>query len=100
MALCQRYYEILGSTANSLLFQTYAPSSSSGGERTTVYYKALKRASPTATVVGTWNYSNGSGLAFGGIGVDCSRAEWNAAGAGVSFAYNINGGTLTFSAEL
>jgi len=100
LALCQRYYEILGSTANSLLFQTYAPSSSSGGERTTVYYKALKRASPTATVVGTWNYSNGSGLAFGGIGVDCSRAEWNAAGAGVSFAYNINGGTLTFSAEL
>ena len=98
--LCQRYFEIVGATANSLLFQTYAGGATSGNQRQSLYYKVLKRTVPTATIVGTWNYSNGANLFFATIGVDCSRVEWDAIGAGISFAYNPNGGILTFSAEL
>jgi hypothetical protein len=101
LQLCQRYYEILGATNNSLLFQTYAVVGGTGTERTSVYYKTLKRTTPTATVVGTWVYSNGSGLGFGGVGIDCTRVEWSSTAAGVSFAYNNNTGAyLSFSAEL
>ena len=101
LAMCQRYYEILGATANSLLFQTYAGGATSGNQRQSLYYKVLKRTVPTATIVGTWNYSNGANLFFATIGVDCARVEWDAIGAGISFAYNLNSGTLlTFSAEL
>jgi hypothetical protein len=101
LALCQRYFEILGSTQNTLLFQTYAGIAGTGTERTSVYYKILKRTTPTATVVGTWVFSNGSALGFGGVGVDCSRVEWSASGVGSSFAYNNNTGAyLSFSAEL
>jgi len=101
LALCQRYFEILGSTQNTLLFQTYAGIAGTGTERTSVYYKILKRTTPTATVVGTWVFSNGSALAFGGVGVDCSRLDWSSSGVGSSFAYNNNTGAyLSFSAEL
>jgi hypothetical protein len=100
LALCQRYYEILGATANSLLFQTYAGGATGGNQRQSLYYKVLKRTTPTATIVGTWSYSNGSDLFFASVGADCGRVEWSAAGAGISFAYNVSGGSLTFSAEL
>jgi len=102
LQLCQRYFEILGATNNSLIFQTYAPSIVTGGERVSLYYKAVKRTTPTATVVGTWIYSNGSGLSFGGVGVDCSRVEWTSSSSGVvTFVYNGNSGAyLSFSAEL
>ena len=100
LELCQRYYEILGATNNSLLFQTYAGGATGGNQRQSLYYKVLKRTGPTATIVGTWSYSNGSDLFFASVGVDCGRVEWSAAGAGISFAYNPSGGYLTFSAEL
>jgi len=72
-----------------------------GTERISFYKKTKKRAPPAATVVGTWVYLNGSGLSFGGIGIDCTRVEWSSTAAGVSYALNNNTGAyLSFSAEL
>ena len=101
LVLCQRYFEIIGSTANSVLFQTYAAASSSGNQRSTLYYKVSKRAAPTATVVGTWSYSNAANLGVVVAGIDASRVEWDASGAGICFAYNLNTGAyLSFASEL
>ena len=100
LSACQRYYEIIGITANSTLFQSYALVASAGSQRTTVFYKVSKRASPTATIVGTWSYSNAANLAIGGAGADTTRLEWDASGSGITFVFNNSGGTLTFSAEL
>jgi len=101
LALCQRYFEIIGSTANSVLFQTYAAASSSGSQRSTLYYKVSKRTAPTATIVGTWSYSNAANLTVVVAGIDASRVEWDASGAGICFAYNQNTGAyLSFASEL
>jgi hypothetical protein len=101
LALCQRYFEIIGSTANSVLFQTYAAASSSGNQRSTVYYKVSKRALPTATVVGTWSYSNSANFVVAVAGIDATRVEFDALGAGIVFAYNLNTGVyLSFASEL
>ena len=100
LQLCQRYYEVVGTTANSLLFQTYAASAAAGSQRSSVYYKVSKRATPTATIAGTWTYSNAANLAIGGAGADTTRLEWDSSGSGITFIFNNSGGTLTFSAEL
>ena len=101
LALCQRYYEIVGQTSNSVLFQTYAGGATSGNQRSTFYYKVNKRASPTVTVNGTWSYSNAANLYVASSGVDASRVEWDASGSGICFAYNLNSGAyLSISAEL
>jgi len=101
LALCQRYFEIVGATPNSVLFQTYAGGATSGNQRSTFYYKATKRTSPTVTVVGTWSYSNAANLVVAAAGADATRVEWDATAGGINFAYNQNAGSyLTISAEL
>jgi len=102
LALCQRYFEIVGQTPNSVLFQTYASGVTvGGGQRQTFYYKVNKRASPTLTINGSWSYSNASGLFAAGIGVDASRIEWSASGAGICFVWNNSSGDyLSISSEL
>ena len=101
LALCQRYFEIVGATANSVLFQTYAGGATTGQQRSTFYYKATKRTSPTVTVFGTWSYSNAANLGVASAGVDATRVEWDATAGGITFAYNQNAGSyLTISAEL
>jgi len=102
LALCQRYFEITGETAGSLLLQGYE--GSGAAIRCPIFYTNRKRATPTVTVSGGgvtgWTYSNGSGLFVSGAGVDTTRMEWNSAGAGSSFVYNPGGGVITSSAEL
>ena len=101
LALCQRYFEIIGSTANSVLFQTYAAGSGTANQRQTVYYKVSKRAAPTASIVGTWTYSNASNLIVSVAGIDATRYDWSASGAGITYAVNSNSGAyLSFDIEL
>jgi len=99
LALCQRYYEVVGTTANSLLFQNTATTGGEG-QRFSVLYKVTKRASPTVTVAGTWTYSNGSNLVVDNIGVDTTRFNYTSSATGIAFVFNNAGGTLTFSSEL
>jgi len=101
LALCQRYFEIIGSTANSVLFQTYAAGSGTANQRQTVYYKVSKRAAPTASIVGTWTYSNAASLIVSVAGIDATRYDWNASGAGITYVVNSNSGAyLSFDIEL
>jgi len=101
LALCQRYYEIIGQSSNSILFQGYV-----GGVdaiRSPIFYKVNKRTTPTMTINGTWSSSNKSAAdAFiARAGVDAGQIEWVTSGAGVSYFYNQNAGnTLTINAEL
>lgn len=55
LALCQRYYQILGGTASSLWIGGYAASSTTHGQ--TISYSQM-RANPTASIVGTWGVVN------------------------------------------
>ena len=100
--LCQRYFEITGQTANSFLLQGYA--ASAGAIRCLIFYTTRKRTTPTVTVSGGgatgWSYDNASGLFIAAAGVDTTRAEFNASGAGITYVYNITGGYITSSAEL
>jgi hypothetical protein len=101
LALCQRYYEIIGQSNDSLLFQGYV-----GGVdaiRSPIFYKVTKRATPTLTINGTWVASNKSAAAafIPRAGLDAGQIEWVTSGAGVSYFYNNNvGSNLTVSAEL
>jgi hypothetical protein len=98
-ALCQRYFEVSGATTNSLLYQGYVGSASA--IRCPLFYNVTKRAQPTVTVVGSWNYSNGSGLFVALAGVDTTRMEWNTGSAGMSYVNNATAGNyITSSAEL
>jgi hypothetical protein len=101
LQLCQRYYEIIGATANSVLFQTYAAGAGSANQRSTVYYKVSKRAAPTASIVGTWTYSNAANLIVSVAGIDATRYDWDASGSGITYALNQNTGAyLSFASEL
>jgi hypothetical protein len=101
LILCQRYYEIIGSTPSSVVFQTYASGATSSQQRSTFYYKVSKRTTPTVTIVGTWTYSNAANLYIAFSGVDASRCEWDASGAGICFVYNLNTGCyISISSEL
>lgn len=100
LALCQRYYEIVGETPGSLLFQSYAAVSAESA-RHNVFYKQNKRALPTVSVNGTLTYSNASGFSLAAAGIDCSRFSFTITSAGQSYTYFSNAGAnIAFSAEL
>jgi hypothetical protein len=99
LALAQRYYEIIGSTAGSLIFADVANASSIG--RSSIFYKLTKRASPTVTINGTWTYSNASALTVDATGIDTTRLSWTITAAGINYIFNSTAGdNISISSEL
>jgi len=100
LALCQRYYQFVGGQANSFpLWQSYYASGNYAVWP--MPFKTEMRASPTSTIVGTWQttrigtlallYVNNQGFGIGGP----------ASSTGLIEVYpNSNDDLLTFSAEL
>ena len=101
LARCQRYYEVVGSTPNTLLFQNEPNTTTGGACRTSVTY-SKKRAAPTASINGTWTFGNGNTFVVSAAGVDSTRYDWTSTTTtSESFVYNSNAGaTLSFDAEL
>lgn len=103
LALCQRYYQILGESTSSLIVSGQA---TAGAQEfnATYAYMAQMRSSPTATVVGTWSTANASTSAptlVGAAGVGSVIVAISSSAAGRVFAYNSNAGNqITLSSEL
>jgi hypothetical protein len=100
LALCQRYFEKMGGdTSTDMYFNGYQ--SASTDIAWPIYYKANKRASPTATVVGTWNTGNNGGVNVQGLGLTTCTFRLTASTTGATFAHTTGTSTyLTFSSEL
>ena len=101
LSLCQRYYEVVGTTPNSLLFQNEPNTTTGGACRTSVTY-IEKRVAPTASINGTWSFGNGNTFVVSAAGLNSTRYDWTSTTTtSESFVYNSNAGaTLSFDAEL
>jgi hypothetical protein len=101
LALCQRYYQEVGSAAaNELVWSFYSQASG------TTYYLPMSlpvpmRAAPTGTVAGTWNLSNISSLtvtaSYNAFRFNATTSVTNAS---ATFQNNGTGAKLTFAIEL
>jgi hypothetical protein len=102
LALCQRYYEIIGGDSAGGLLAPNGYNTSGNQINGTLTYKVTKRTSPTVTKVGTWNLANLSGQPnIYGAGVDNVLLYQNVSATGAGYAQNSNPGNyLTISAEL
>ena len=100
LALCQRYFEKMGGDASTdMYFCGYQLGSTD--ITWPIYYKANKRASPTATVVGTWNTGNNGGINIQGLGLTTCTFRLTPSTTGNTFAHTTGTSTyLTFSSEL
>lgn len=98
---CQRYYEILGESANgALIVQGYL--AASGTIYLTVPYKVRKPIVPAVTKNGTWSTANctSTNPVVDTIGVDSVRLAINTTAAGQANAQNnASGCTITVSAD-
>jgi len=106
LALCQRYYEMIGdvvggSTAQAFFGDAYT----SGGSTAQVnwVYRQQKRAAPTVASYGTYTYVNATGLTFTGnnsiLGV-CILIQPTSSSAQRSFFYPNAASGVSASAEL
>jgi hypothetical protein len=97
LALCQRYYEIIGQTTSSILFGGYG-----GSEIDTPFrFAVAKRASPTMTEVGTWSKSNVASSGFTNGGIDGFSYFMTSSSAARTYYYNSNAGAFfTAASEL
>jgi hypothetical protein len=101
LLLCQRYFELTASAANSWLLGT--TNSVSGYEWDYVMsFLVQKRVNPTGVVVGSWAYNNTN--AVNSYIANSSTVGFNyiqiATGTGRIYSYNTGGGYITWSAEL
>jgi hypothetical protein len=67
LALCQRYYQILGAGPQGLIVSGYG---AAGGASNITYIISPMRTAPTGTVVGTWAVINCGQPAFGSTGLN------------------------------
>jgi hypothetical protein len=106
LTLCQRYYEVIGRdstlTSNSGLLVPDGYAGTGQQINTTIFYKVTKRATPTATKVGTWNLINMSSQpGIYGVGVDNLLFYGVIASTGPGYAQNSNvGNYIDLLAEL
>jgi hypothetical protein len=102
LALCQRYFERMGGDAAGDIWCSWYAVAGSNQLGQTVYYKATKRAIPTATKVGTWTVSNcGQPTLAGTTGTNSAGFSAVAGAAGLVQYYTASSSTyLTFDAEL
>jgi hypothetical protein len=102
LALCQRYFEIVGNGQYTWLVGT--TNSVSGNEWDYFFnFMVQKRSNPTATVVGSWAYNNtnAANSYVSNTGLDGFNYIQIATGSGRIYSYNYTvGAYITFSAEL
>jgi hypothetical protein len=100
LQLCQRYFEKMGGDASTdMYFDGYQLGSTD--ITWPIYYKVNKRASPTATVVGSWNIGNNGGVNIQGLGLTTCTFRLTSSTTGNTYAHTTGTSTyLTFSAEL
>ena len=98
-SLCQRYYEVIGSSSTSI----YVESNSSGTPFAITgnwSFAVQKRTTPTMATTGTFTASNTSGSLAFNSGTGNFNAYYLAASSGRAYWLNNAGGTITASAEL
>jgi hypothetical protein len=99
LALCQRYYEVLGDTALSLYVEsnsTAAPFAVAGNWT----FAVQKRAAPTMATSGTFTTSNTTGSLVLTASPSNFSGYYLSAGAGRIFWFNAAGGKISASIEL
>jgi len=97
LALCQRYFEVIGNGTSSILLGGY------GGSELNFYTKfsQVKRSAPTMTEIGTWTTSNISARGFVTPGNDGFSYYMVPSSAARTYIFNNNSGAYwTASAEL
>jgi len=62
LALCQRYYEVIGGSSNVFPLVTTWAADASGTTDTLMVFKVTKRAAPTVSLVGAWGGSGWTSL--------------------------------------
>jgi hypothetical protein len=102
LRLCQRYFEIVGNGQYTWLLGT---TNSVNANEWDYFFKFMvqKRSNPTATVVGSWAYSNtnAANSYVSNTGLDGFNYIQIATGSGRIYSYNYTvGAYITFSAEL
>jgi hypothetical protein len=101
-ALCQRYYQrYVSNTAGAPYISGYANGAGAIGNLENMLLPVVMRAVPTVAVVGTWTFSNCSGINIDTTGTTYAvRVYSTASAAGMTILYpNVNEG-FTLSAEL
>jgi len=99
LALCKRYYQVLGGISNSLLWQGYATSGVSVSR--TVVLPVEMRTTPTGSKNGTWNVTNCGQPVFNNAGPKEFFLQASCSTTGqVAFAANSADDTVELDAEL
>jgi hypothetical protein len=99
LALCQRYYEVLGDNVLAL----YAESNATSGTFAiplSATFAAQKRAAPTMSTTGSFTTLNTTGSLAFNSSVSGFSAYYLSAAAGRAFWYNASGGKVIASIEL
>jgi hypothetical protein len=102
LALCQRYYERLGGDTAGDIWMSYYAAAGAQAVGQSLYFKAVKRAVPTAVKVGTWTTLNcGQPVAAGGAGLSSASLYSQSSAAGLVMFYTASSSTyLTYDCEL
>ena len=102
LSLCQRYYERLGGDTAGDIWMSYYAAAGAQSVGQSLYFKAVKRAVPTAVKVGTWSVLNcGQPVAAGGAGLSSASVYSSSSAAGLVMFYTASSSTyLTYDCEL
>ena len=100
LALCQRYYQIMGNEAAANIYMT-GYITSSGSLSNILVFPVKMRTAPTGTVVGSWTASNVTGPTLPYISTQTAVLLAGGTVVGLGIIYNANSSSyLTFSSEL
>jgi hypothetical protein len=102
LQLCQRYYERLGGDTSGDIWMSYYAAAGANAVGQSLYFKAVKRAVPTAVKVGTWSVLNcAQPVAAGGAGLSSASVYSSSSAAGLVMFYTASSSTyLTYDCEL
>jgi hypothetical protein len=102
LSLCQRYFERLGGDTAGDIWMSYYAAAAANAVAQTISFKAVKRAVPTATKVGTWSVLNcAQPVAAGGAGLSSASVYSSSSAAGLVMFYTASSSTyLTYDCEL
>jgi hypothetical protein len=101
LQLCQRYYEVIGGQyAYDIFFDGYNTAGSTLAQY--LAFKATKRAAPTLTFSGTFNYFNSSSFAIAGASSNTNGFTGiiSVTATGRAYMYSAASGSVLVSSEL